>query len=351
MIQVSAGLVLCLAAAAGCGQPTDHPAAVPAGVAPAASRGGAASPTGIAAASPARVAPAAPSGVAPAAVHANELGQVPVLMIHQVEQRPQGEFAQSPAQLRATLEYLATHGYLPITAAELVTGEIDIPAGTSPVVLTFDDGLANQFRLLADGRVDPLSGVGVVLSVAAKHPGFRPVGTMYVNRLPFGKLDPTQELHWLVDHGWEIGNHTYRHDNLGSLSPARIQQAIADQDRYIDTLVPGYPVTTLALPYGIMPKQAALAHRGSASGMSYNYRGVMLVGANPAPSPFAADWDPFNIPRIRSWYGRIDLDEHYWLPRLEKTRYISDGDPSRVSFPRSDTTPVAKAVAARANPY
>jgi peptidoglycan/xylan/chitin deacetylase (PgdA/CDA1 family) len=341
-IQVSACLVLCLAAAAGCGRPADHPVAVPAGVAAA---------SVAPAASPASTAPASPAGPAPAAVHANELGQVPVLMIHQVEQRPQGEFAQSPAQLRATLEYLATHGYLPITAAELVTGEINIPAGTSPVVLTFDDGLAGQFRLLPDGRVDPLSGVGVLLAVAAQHPGFRPVGTMYVNRLPFGKLDPTRELHWLVDHGWEIGNHTYRHDNLGSLPPARVQQAIADQDRYLDTLVPGYPVTTLALPYGIMPKRAELAHRGSASGVSYDYRGVMLVGANPAPSPFAANWDPFNIPRIRSWSGRIDFDEHYWLPRLEQTRYVSDGDPSRISYPRSDQTPVAKPVAARAHPY
>lgn len=346
MIQVSAGLALCLAGAAGCGRPTGHPAAVPAGVAPASI----APAAGVAPASPAGVASASPA-LAPAAVHANELGQVPVLMIHKVEQQPRDEFAQSPAQLRTTLEYLATHGYLPITAAELVTGKIDIPAGTSPVVLTFDDGLAGQFQLLPDGRVDPHSGVGVVLSVAAEHPGFRPVGTMYVNRLPFGKLDPTPELHWLVDHGWEIGNHTYRHDNLGSLPPAKVQQAIADQDRYLDSLVPGYPVTTLALPYGIMPKRAELAHRGSASGVSYDYRGVMLVGAGPAPSPFAANWDPFNIPRIRSWYGRTDFDEHYWLPRLEQTRYISDGDPSRVSFPRSDTTPVAKAVAARAHPY
>jgi len=289
--------------------------------------------------------------IGPAGVHANELGHIPVLMVHQIEQHPTGDFAQSPAQLRATLEYLATHGYLPITASQLVTGEIDIPPGTAPVVLTFDDGLASQFRLLPDGTVDPDSGVGVLLAVAQKHPGFHPVGTMYVNRSPFGKPDAGGELRWLVEHGWEIGNHTDGHQDLSSLPPDRVQRAIATQDRLIRTLAPGCQVTTLALPYGIMPKPAVLAHHGSASGVSYDYRGVMLVGANPAPSPFAADWDPFNIPRIRSWSGRTDYDEDYWMPRLARTRYVSDGDPSRISFPRSAATTLAPAYAARANPY
>jgi peptidoglycan/xylan/chitin deacetylase (PgdA/CDA1 family) len=298
---------------------------------------------------PARSPSATP--VNPAAVHANELGQVPVLMIHQVEQHPTGDYAQSPAQLRATFEYLASHGYVPVTAAQLVSGEIDIPAGTSPVVLTFDDGSVGQFQLLADGSVDPNTGVGVLLSVAQQHPGFRPVGTMYLNQAPFGLTDATRELRWLVDHGWEIGNHTDKHENLRSLSAAGVQAAIANQDRLIRTFVPGYQVTTLALPYGVMPAPAALAHRGGASGVTYNYQGVMLVGANPAPSPFTTDWDPFNIPRIRSWSGRIAFDEDYWMPRLAGSRYISDGDPTRISFPRSAATTLAPAYAARANPY
>jgi hypothetical protein len=138
---------------------------------------------------------------------ANELGEIPVLMIHQVEPHPMTDYAQTPDQLRARLEYLAGHGYVPITAAELVRRDIPIPAGTSPVVLTFDDGYDNQFRLLPDGSVDPQTAVGVVLSVRQRHPQFRAVGTMYVNRAPFGATDAGSELRWLVDHGWEIGQH------------------------------------------------------------------------------------------------------------------------------------------------
>jgi peptidoglycan/xylan/chitin deacetylase (PgdA/CDA1 family) len=287
----------------------------------------------------------------PSAVRADELGQIPVLMIHQIEDHPSGDFAQTAAQLRSTLEYLAGHDYVPITAAELVGGDIDVPAGASPVVLTFDDGSANQFQLSADGSVDPDSGVGVVLGVAERHPRFRPVGTMYVNRMPFGKLDASRELRWLVEHGWEVGNHSYGHENLASLPSAAVQKTIADDQRMISKAVPGYGVTTLALPFGIMPERAQLARRGSSGGVRYDYRGVMLVGANPAPSPFAADWDPFNIPRIRSWYGRTEYDEHYWLPKLLRTRYVSDGDPAKVSFPRSAARSLAAPFTTHANPY
>lgn len=287
----------------------------------------------------------------PSAVRANELGQIPVLMIHQIEDEPSGEYAQTPAQLRRTLEYLAGRDYLPITAAELVNRDIDIPAGTSPVVLTFDDGSANQFQLRPDGSVDPDSGVGVLLGVAERHPRFRPVGTMYLNRMPFGKLDASRELRWLVEHGWEVGNHSYGHENLASLPSGAVQKTIADEHRMISQAVPGYPVTTLALPFGIMPERAELARRGSSGGVRYDYRGVMLVGANPAPSPFAADWDPFNVPRIRSWHGRTANDEHYWLPKLLRTRYVSDGDPTKVSFPRSAGDSLAAAFTTRANPY
>jgi peptidoglycan/xylan/chitin deacetylase (PgdA/CDA1 family) len=316
-------------------------------------RGGQASGAGTTASSPA-AASAVPAAASPSAVPgrpANELGEIPVLMIHQVEPHPMGDYAQTPGQLRARLEYLASNGYVPITAAELVRRDIPIPSGASPVVLTFDDGYANQFRLLPDGSVDPQTAVGVVLSVRQRHPQFRAVGTMYVNRAPFGAADAGPELRWLVDHGWEIGNHTSTHANLGNLSAAGVQKAIAEEQHDITTAVPGYQVTTLALPFGVMPTNPALAHRGSSGGQSYDYGGVMLVGANPAPSPFAADWDPFNIPRIRSWHGRTNYDEAYWMPRLAQTRYVSDGDPGKVTYPRSTTVTIAKAFAGRANPY
>jgi peptidoglycan/xylan/chitin deacetylase (PgdA/CDA1 family) len=174
---------------------------------------------------------------------------------------------------------------------------------------------------------------------------------MYINQMPFGRPDATKELRWLVEHGWEVGNHTYGHDNLSQLSPAAVQETIAEEHRLIETAVPGYAVSTLALPFGAMPERPELARRGSSGGVKYDYQGVMLVGANPAPSPFAADWDPYNIPRIRSWHGKTDHDEDYWMPKLADIRYVSDGDPSRISFPRAEEGNVSEAFAARAVAY
>ncbi len=287
----------------------------------------------------------------PRSVHADELGQIPVLMIHQVERHPSGDYAQTPAQLSSTLEYLARQDYVAITAADLVIGRLDLPAGASPVVLTFDDGYPDQFRLRSDGTVDPGCAVGVVRAVAAEHPRFRGVGTMYVNRVPFGSHWPARELTWLRDHGWEIGNHTETHANLSTLSSADVQREIGREQQAISQAIPGYQVSTMALPFGSMPNNAALAHSGAWGHVTYRYQGVMLVGANPAPSPFGADWDPYAIPRIRSWHGRIDMDEHYWLPRLAHHRYVSDGNPRVISYPRASAGTVARAFRHEANPY
>jgi len=59
---------------------------------------------------------------AAARVKANELGQIPVLMYHRIIDKPQTTDDRTPAQFRAELERLAKENYVPITAAELVTG-------------------------------------------------------------------------------------------------------------------------------------------------------------------------------------------------------------------------------------
>src|SRR5262245_21711020 len=82
----------------------------------------------------------APAPVDPAQVQANELGRIPVLMYHRVVGTPASVYDRTPDDFRAELERLARENYVPVTTADLAAGRIDIPAGTHPVVLTFDDG-------------------------------------------------------------------------------------------------------------------------------------------------------------------------------------------------------------------
>ncbi|WP_235875328.1 polysaccharide deacetylase family protein, partial [Saccharopolyspora aridisoli] len=285
--------------------------------------------------------PAPPPPPDPASVGANELGDVPVLMYHRITPAPSSVYDRTPADFRAELERLAREGYVPVTATEYASGKIDIPAGKHPVVLTFDDGSTSQFTVDPAGNPAPESAVGILLSVARANPDFRPVATMYVFNPPFEEPTGRRSLAWLHDNGFEIGNHTMNHPNLGRVSSAEAQQEIAGMQRVITDAVPGLRVDSIALPLGMHPDDERLASDGSADGVTYHHTSVMLVGSNPAPSPFATDFDPANVPRIRS-QGPIGEDAGYgsaaWLDKLAAdpaSRYTSDGDPAKTSAPHS----------------
>jgi peptidoglycan/xylan/chitin deacetylase (PgdA/CDA1 family) len=292
----------------------------------------------------------------PAAVGANELGQVPILMYHRLVAQPSSVYDRTPEAFRAELERLAAEGYVPVTTTEYATGRIDLPAGAHPVVLTFDDGDATQFALGPDGGPVPGAAIAILLDVAARHPGFRPVASLYVNAGPFASPDGAA-LRWLHEHGFEIGNHTRDHTNLASADDRGVQEAIAAGQREIQRAVPGYPVSSLALPFGAIPANGALALRGGSEGTSYEYACVLMVGAGPAPSPFAADFDPANTPRIRS-QDPVGEDARYgsavWLDQLAAapaSRYTSDGVPDRIAYPASAGAAPAPQFAARAVAY
>jgi peptidoglycan/xylan/chitin deacetylase (PgdA/CDA1 family) len=293
-------------------------------------------------------------------VHANELGLVPVLMYHQLVAKPRDVYDRTPADFAAELELLARQGYVPITAADLVRGRIDIPAGRHPVVLTFDDSTVSQLQLRPDGSPAPGTAVAILQQVAARHPGFTPTATFFVNDHPFNDPHGRVTLAWLIAHGFDVGDHTMTHANLRRLSASAAQKEIGANDAMIRKAVPEFAPATMALPFGIYPADRSLAHRGTGAGDTYRFAGVFLVGSNPARSPFDKSFDPFAIPRIRS-QGQADaapadrnfVSSHYlpWLAQHPASRYTSDGDPERISFPASQRDRLAPRFAGLAHPY
>lgn len=293
---------------------------------------------------------ARPTPPSPASVHANELGQIPVLMFHQVVADPQGDYDISPAELRAQLESLATHGYVPVTMAAVAAGRIDIPAGRSPVVLTFDDSSRSQLALDAAGDPTPDCAVGILQEVAAAHPGFTAAASFYINGGAFGQADPTAYLRWLDRHGFEVGDHTRTHADLRTLPDAGVQQQIGTVQATIRAAL-GHGATTMALPYGSEPRPESLARSGGSGTGAYHFSAVLLVGAGPAPSPDSTAWDPGAVPRLRVAHEHVEYDAAYWLPRIAATRYVSDGDPAHISFPEAELSRLAGADRGRARPY
>jgi peptidoglycan/xylan/chitin deacetylase (PgdA/CDA1 family) len=278
---------------------------------------------------------------AAAKVKANELGQIPVLMYHRIVDKPGNQDDRTPTQFRTELERLAAEDYVPITAAEYVTGRIDIPAGKHPVVLTFDDSSPSQFELDGAGVPKPNTAVAILQDVAQRHPGFRPVGTFYVTRDMFGKATPeerAQVLLWLTGKGFDIGNHTHDHLSLRGKPEKTVNAEVAKGHRLITSLINAVPVT-IALPYGNQPNTKEWALKGSSGDVSYNYGGVFLAGYTPALSPFNKKFDPLGIPRIRSMDKTGDCARFCstawldWLKANADERYTSDGDAKTVAYP------------------
>ncbi|SHG08373.1 polysaccharide deacetylase family protein [Streptoalloteichus hindustanus] len=295
--------------------------------------------------------------VDPASVRADELGMVPVLMYHQITDQPSSVYDRTPGDFRDELERLVREDYVPVRTVDYATGRMDVPAGKHPVVLTFDDSTVSQLAFDERGEPAANTAVGILLDVARAHPEFRPVASFYVNSAPFNDPGGERTLKWLHEHGFEIGNHTATHANLSSSGSDQVQREITDVQREIQRAVPGVEVVTIALPFGAMPEPDDLAVRGSSGDSRYEHRAVLLVGSNPAPSPFAKDFDPARVPRIRS-QGRDGEEAAFgstaWLDKLasgEVPRYTSDGDPDHVSFPKNTRASVAPEHEGKARPY
>lgn len=275
-------------------------------------------------------------------VAVNELGTIPILEYHVIANAEEDQWTRTPASFRKDLEKLYAAGFRPVSMADYLDNKIGIPAGTSPVVFTFDDSSPGHFRYLErDGQVvvDPDSAVGMLEEFHRTHADWDPRGAFYV--LPeaaqphklFGQPKyEAQKLRYLAERGFEIGNHTWWHQRLDTVSDAEVQRQLAFAVRSIQQAVPGYNVRSFALPLGEWPKNRGLAFRGSYEGVSYKHDAVVLVGAEPAPSPYRKGFDPKALPRVQVFGDNLDR----WLAYLAKSpdeRYVSDGDPNVVSYP------------------
>jgi peptidoglycan/xylan/chitin deacetylase (PgdA/CDA1 family) len=274
-----------------------------------------------------------------AAIGANELGQIPVLLYGDITTEG-GTGTRTPEQLAKDIELLKSSGFYPINLRDLAAGNIDIPAGMSPVALTFDDSSIGQYHILDDGSLDPQSAVGV-LQAAKETQGWPAKATFYClidvtskdNEL-FGQADRQQEkLRNLVDWGYEIGSHTVSNLNLKKAYPLEVTKELEQSQVKLEELVGGdYQVTSLSVPSGDYPTDVSSLKSGMYDGKTYKYTSAVTLGDTVCPSPFSTAFDAMRIPRITVTGNSLrdviaDLESH---PEL---RYISDGDPTTVAAP------------------
>jgi peptidoglycan/xylan/chitin deacetylase (PgdA/CDA1 family) len=126
---------------------------------------------------------------------------------------------------------------------------------------------------------------------------------------------------YLADQGHELCSHTLWHAKLSKYPDAVVQEQIARNVMGIDSAVAGYKVRTMALPYGLWPKNRPLAWQGSwtdpktGKAHSYKFDAVLEVAGGPARSPYDPQFNPKSINRIEA----IGDDIVKALDRLQKT--------------------------------
>lgn len=272
-------------------------------------------------------------------IGANEFGLIPVLEYHKIG-TPETQWTRTPANFRKDLALLQTAGFYPINLADLAAGAIEVPAGKSPIVLTFDDSSPGQFRVLDDGSVDPDCAVGI-MQHAVKSGGWASKASFYVlldvrpdDNVIFGQPDAqTQKLRDLVSWGYEVGGHTVTHLNLKRASLQESRKQLAVSAATIEKYVGGsYKVRTMSVPFGEYPKDDSLLASGEYDGMTYAYKAAVEVSGGSTPSPFTAAFRPLHIPRIQVT-GSALQDMIGGFTSNPELRYVSDGDPAAISAP------------------
>jgi peptidoglycan/xylan/chitin deacetylase (PgdA/CDA1 family) len=276
---------------------------------------------------------------------ANPQGRIPVLEYHVISGDKNALYTRTAASYRNDLEQAYNLGYRPITISQMLDKDFrDVPAGMSPVVVVFDDASDSQFRYTEqDGKlvVDPTSALGIWEDFAKTHPGWKPravfcmlngaaAGHNFFGDNPkYGgqkKEWRFPKVKYLAEQGHELCDHTVWHAKLNQYPDNVVQEQIARNAMGIDSAVPGYKIRTMALPYGLWPKNRPLAWQGSwtdpKTGKTHTYKfdAVLEVAGGPARSPYDPQFNPKSITRIEA----IGDDIVKTLTRLDqnKTRFV-----------------------------
>lgn len=268
-------------------------------------------------------------------VGVNELGRVIVMEWHDVADAD-GRWHVSRETFRRQIEELYRRGYRPVTVAEFIDATFSIPVGTTPVVLTFDDSFRSHLFFDARGEPHPDSVVGILEDFSRRHPDWRATGAFYLFwPRPFRERGLVErKLRWLVRNGYELGNHSYNHDNLGVMTDQEVRRSLASLQARVAEVVPGYRMRSLALPFGIWPDRRELTREGAWEATAYRHEVVLLVGDMPTLPPTHVDFDPMQVMRVQAYPPEFRkwMD---WMDARPGRRFVSDGDPGVVTYPRS----------------
>jgi peptidoglycan/xylan/chitin deacetylase (PgdA/CDA1 family) len=207
-------------------------------------------------------------------------GPVPILAYHQLRAAPDGHRSPASASLwvpaarfRAQIEGLAQRGFRGVTLSQAWAawhGGRPLPA--QPVIVSFDDGYASQYRY----------GEPVLTQL-----GWPGVLDLDVSRVDVPGGLPSGVVETLVAGDWELVSHSLTHPDLTGLSAARLKREVAGSRSALRRQY-GAPVKFFCFPYG----RSSAAVRAAVRAAGYTGATTTRPGIASRTS------DRFALPRI-----------------------------------------------------
>lgn len=295
----------------------------------------------------------------------DELGRVPIMMYHGIHDKKNSDtpytggnvdkdgYQRTSEAFRNDLEFYYNNGYRMIRLTDYVDGNINTELGKSPIILTFDDGLSNNIKVTGlDSKgniiIDPNSAVGILEEYKKKYPDFNVTATFFVNAGLFNQSEYNDKiLKWLVDNGYDIGNHTISHVNFSNATIEEAEIEVGKLYSILDSIIPGKYVNIVALPFGSpynlnhynMPHIFTSTYNGK----TYNTKATLRVGWESEDSPFMIDFNPKFLKRIRAYDNDgVEFDIKMNFDILDSKKYISDGNPDTIVIPKDKENLVNK---------
>ena len=285
----------------------------------------------------------------------DESGNVPIMMYHGIHNITDNEYTggnvdkdgyqRTTEAFKNDLEFYYNSGYRMIRLEDYVNGIIDVEAGYSPIIITFDDGLSNNLKVTgldSDGNIiiDHNCAVGVLESFKQKYPDYNVTATFFINGGLFNQSEYNEKiLNWLIDNGYDIGNHTYSHVDFTTVSKDKSVQEVGSMYNLLDKYIPGKYVNIVALPFGSPYDKDHENFNSILSGIyndkEYNTIATLRVGWEADYSPFNKNFDKTFLKRIRAYDNNgkeFDIEMNFDI--LENNRYISDGDKNTITIPK-----------------
>lgn len=286
----------------------------------------------------------------------NELGRIPVMMYHHIVNIDDNEYTggnvdpdgynRTSNAFRKDLEFYYQNGYRMIRLIDYVNGKIDVEYGKSPIVLTFDDGNADNIKVTGldeNGNIiiDPNSAVGILEEFKKKYPDFNVTATFFVTSALFNQSEYNEKiLNFLVDNGYDVGNHTKDHNNMNNINEEETEYVVGYVYNELEKIIKDKYVNIVALPFGTpylsTHKNFSHIKKANFNGKVYDTITTLRVGWEPDTSPFSKNFNKDFIKRCRAYDNNgkeFDIDMVF-NSILKDLKYVSDGDVNTITIPK-----------------